>query len=119
MISTSLRICLSIALVSYFVLIFIFLKRRSLSLKYTLLWILSGIGMALLIAFPSILDFMILIVDIKTPVNGLFAFGLFVILIILMSVTAIVSRQSMRITTLVQELALLEKKVRELENIKQ
>lgn len=118
MISSSLRICLSIALIIYFILIFVFLKKRALSLKYTLLWIFSGFVMGVLIIFPSILEFIIEIIGIELPVNGLFAFGLFAILIILMSITSIVSKQSNRINTLVQEQALLEKRIRELENIK-
>lgn len=116
MISISLRICLVIALIFYFVIILALLKRKSLLLKYTLLWMLSGMGMIILIVFPQLLNFVVLLVDIKSPVNGLFAFGIFFILLILMSITSIVSKQSEKIKLLVQDNALLEKRIRELEN---
>ena len=47
--------------------------------------------------------------------NGLFSVLLFFILTIIMSLTAIVSRQSERIRALVQSQALLEERIRELE----
>lgn len=116
MISTSLRVFLFVAVIIYFALILFFLKKRALMLKYTLLWIFSGISMTVLIAFPQVLDWLIYIVDIKSPVNGLFAFAIFFVMIILMSLTSIVSKQNHKIKTLIQEVAILEKRIRELEN---
>lgn len=115
MISNSLRVFLALAIVLYFFIIIVLLKRRSLSLKYTLLWMLSGIAMSVLIVFPKIIDWIVYLVDIKSPVNGLFACGIFFILLILMSITSIVSKQSERVKELVQDNALLEKRIRELE----
>jgi len=47
--------------------------------------------------------------------NALFSLLLGFVIVILLSLTAIVSRQSERIKTLVQTTALLEKRIRELE----
>lgn len=115
MISTSLRLFLSIGLMFYFLLIFSLLKRKTLSLKYTLLWIFGGFGMGILLIFPEILNWIIHIVGIKLASNGLFAIILFFVLIILISITSIVSNQSDHIKRLVQDNALLEKRIRELE----
>lgn len=115
MLSHSLRIFLFIALILYFFLIVLFLKRKSLSLKYTLLWIFAGIMMGLLLIFPQLLNFVIAIVDIKSAMNGLFALSIFFILILLMSITSIVSKQSGQIKSLAQYNAFLEKRIRELE----
>ncbi len=115
MISSSLRVFLTIGLALYFFLIFTLLKRKTLSLKYTLLWIFGGAGMAILLIFPEILNWFIHIVDIKLASNGLFAIILFFILIILISITSIVSKQSDNIKRLVQDNALLEKRIRDLE----
>ena len=41
-----------LAVAVYFVLLFLLLKKRSLHLKYTLLWIFSGILMLVLAVFP-------------------------------------------------------------------
>jgi hypothetical protein len=115
MISSSLRLFLSIGLLVYFLLIFLLLRRKTLSLRYTLLWIFGGIGMGILLIFPELLNWFIHLVDIQLASNGLFAIILFFILIILISITSIVSKQSDHIKRLVQDNALLEKRIRELE----
>ncbi len=115
MLSHSLRIFLFIALILYFFLIALFLKRKSLSLKYILLWIFAGIMMGILLIFPQLLDCFTAIVDIKSAMNGLFALSIFFILILLMSITSIVSKQSSQIKSLAQYNAFLEKRIRELE----
>lgn len=115
MLSHSLRIFLFIALILYFFLIALFLKRKSLSLKYILLWIFAGIMMGILLIFPQLLDCFTAIVDIKSAMNGLFALSIFFILILLMSITSIVSKQSGQIKSLAQYNAFLEKRIRELE----
>lgn len=115
MLSTSLRIFLSIGILVYFFLIILFLKRKALSLKYTLLWILAGILMGVLVIFPQLIHFVIDIIGIKSVMNGLFTLSIFFILILLMSITSIVSKQSNQIKILAQNIAFLEKRIRELE----
>lgn len=109
-----LRVFLGIAVVLYFVIIMYFLKKKTLLLKYTLLWLFSGFAMGILVLCPQLLEWFVSMVDIKTPMNGLFAVCILAILIILMSLTAIVSKQNEKIKHLVQYMAILEKKEREL-----
>ena len=52
---------------------------------------------------------------IELPINGLFTIGIGFIIMILMSLTAIVSGQKKEIRILIQKMALLEKRIRELE----
>lgn len=47
--------------------------------------------------------------------NGLFVFFIGVLIMICMSLTSIVSKQTNKLRTLTQELAILEKRIRELE----
>lgn len=109
-----LRLFLGIAVILYFVIIMYFLKKKTLLLKYTLLWLFSGFIMGILVLCPQLLEWFVSMVDIKTPMNGLFVVCILVILIILMSLTAIVSKQNEKIKYLVQYMAILEKKEREL-----
>ena len=51
--NTILRIALLTALFLYFGGIFYLLKKRLLELRYTLLWIFSGIVMMLIVIFPA------------------------------------------------------------------
>ena len=91
------------------------MKKKMLSLKYTLLWLFSGFAMGILVLFPGLLDAFVKAVGIETPMYGLFVFAIFFILVIAMSLTAIVSKQTERIKDLAQDNAVLEKRVRELE----
>lgn len=110
-----LQASLIIGIVIYFILLVYFIKRESLNLKYTLLWILSGMTMLAVVIFPIIMEEITKILGIVDVTNGLFALMLFFVLIILMSITGIVSKMNERSRKLIQECALLEKRVRELE----
>ena len=117
MLPYNLRNTLIIATCCYFVLILIFLKRKSLELKYTLLWIFAGFFMALAIMFPEILVYLTRFLGIQSNMNALYVVCIGFVFIILMALTSIVSRQTMKIRTLIQEIGMLEKRVRELEGI--
>ena len=111
----TLQIAMLLAVAVYFALLFYFLKKRRLNLKYTLLWIFSGFIMLILAVFSQVLNWLSALVGIYSPVNALFAIALFCIIIILMSLTAIVSKLNDRLTQMAQNVALLEKRVREAE----
>ena len=115
MIPSILRVTLIIAVICYFIIILYFLKQRALNLKYTLLWLLAGVVMGLLVIFPELLVRIIHIFGIEDNMNGLFIICIAFILMILMALTSIASRQNVKIRTLVQEISILDKKIRELE----
>ena len=114
-INSTLRTTLIIGMLIYFAIIFKMLKDKSLTLKYTLVWIFSGVVMGIFVIFPELLASIIVIVGIQSNMNGLFLFGIAFIMMILMSLTAIVSRQNKKIRTLIQDNAILEKRIRDLE----
>lgn len=115
MLSAKLMVTLGIALTVYFLMIFIFLKNKAIELKYTLLWIFSGIGMAIMIFFPRVFRSFIHLLGITSTMNGLFVLFIGVLIMVCMSLTSIVSKQSNQLRVLAQDLAILEKRVRELE----
>ena len=71
--------------------------------------------MGLLVIFPNLLVRMIHMIGIEDNMNGLFIICIAFILMILMALTSIASRQNIKIRTLVQEISILDKKIRELE----
>lgn len=115
MIPATLRVTLIAAVICYFIIILYFLKQKALNLKYTLLWIVAGLVMGILVIVPELLVFCIHIFGIQDNMNGLFIFAIGFIIMILLSLTSIASRQNRKIRTLTQELSILDKKVRELE----
>lgn len=116
MISKTLQIALLLAIFVYFIVLIYFLKKKKIELKYTILWIFSGLLMLILTIFPQILAFCARIVAIDVPANALFSVVIFCIIIITMSLTTIVSKMNDNIKNLTQAIALLEKRIRELEN---
>lgn len=119
MIRPFLRVSLCIGIAVYFFLIGHFLKSKALNLKYSLLWIISGIIMLILVIFPGILYEISALLGFASPVSAIISSELFFLMCILMSVTSIVSKQNEKSKRLTQDLALLEKRVRELEREKE
>lgn len=116
MIPFTLRVTLSVAVICYFILILYYLKKRMLELKYTLLWLVAGVVMGVMIFFPEILVGFVRMLGIESNMNGLYVLCIAFIIAILMTLTSIVSRQALKIRALIQEISMLEKRIRELEN---
>ena len=110
-----LQIVLIIGIIVYFFLIFSLLKNGRLILKYSLLWLLTGIVMLVLAIYPNIMEKTVKLMGIYDAVNGLFTLVIFFIIVILMSLTSIVSNFRSQNKNLVQQVALLEKRLRDLE----
>lgn len=115
MLPTNLRITLAIALIVYFSLILIFLKKKAIELKYTLLWLLAGLCMAILVVFPSILPSLLRILGITGNMNGLFIICIAFLMMLCMALTSIVSRQAGKIRNLTQSMAIMEKELRDVQ----
>lgn len=79
----------------------------------------SGCLMLALALFPQILNWFAALIGIYEPTNALFALIFFCIIIILMSLTAIVSKLNERLKRLIQSVALIEKRLREQEETNQ
>lgn len=71
--------------------------------------------MGILVIVPELLVRVIHIFGIEDNMNGLFIMCIAFILMISMALTSIASRQNMKIRTLVQEIGILDKRIRELE----
>ena len=118
MIPDKLRISLICGIIVYFILILLLLKKREISLKYTLLWLAAGMFMGILVIWPEILHMIISKIGIESNMNGLFILAIAFVMVILMSITSIVSKQSDKIRSLTQIIAMMEKRIRELEEEK-
>lgn len=115
MLPFNLRVTLAVALAMYFILILLFLKNRAIELKYTLLWLLAGLCMAVLVFYPGLLTRIIHLFGIMDNMNGLFIFCIAFLMMLVMELTSIVSRQAGKIRSLTQGQAILEREVRELQ----
>lgn len=112
----TLRISLILAVILYFICLFILLERKRLILKYALLWLASGIGMIVCIIFPNVVAWISKLFGIVDYFNGLFSVLFFFVIIIMMSLTSIVSKYKEQNRILIQQYGLLEERIRKLEN---
>ena len=103
------------AVALFFLLVFFLLKKNRLSLRYSLLWLLSGVIMLVLALFPGLLDRFARLIGIYSSVNALFAVIFFCGLMLMISFTVIVSREKQEIVRSIQRTALLEKRIQDLE----
>lgn len=117
--NTTLRFFLIIVIVIYLIIIINFLKRKKLDLKYSLIWLFSSLVLLLLIIFPGIVYVFSDFIGIATPINVVFVVEAIFVLIILLSLTTIVSKLNEQNRKLTQYVALLEKRIRDLEKSKQ
>lgn len=118
MLPVRLKVSLLAAVLVFFIIVLSMLKRRRLTLKYTLLWLLTGVVMLIFVVFPELLQSLAGLIGAQTLMNTLYLLIIGFILVLLMMLTSIVSKQTERIAFLAQANAILEKKVRELEESK-
>lgn len=85
------------------------IRKKSLELRYALSWLGVGGGILILDFFPGVIEKLANIVGIETPMNMLFFLGFCFSLGILYTLTIAMSRMSIRMKKMAQELALYEK----------
>lgn len=113
--TSTFQFLLCIVIMFFCFLIFKLISSKSLSLKYSLMWLASCIILIVLVLFPQLLIWFSIVVGIVTPINALFTVAIFCLLLVLLSITVIISKQSARIRKLAQSNAILEARVRLLE----
>lgn len=86
-------------------------RSKTLQLRYALTWFIVGIGILVLDLLPGLIEKISDIMGIFTPVNMLFFVGFCFSLGIIFVLTIAVSRMSIRIKELAQELALYKKEI--------
>lgn len=91
--------------------------RERLLLKYSLLWMVLTAVILLCAIFPQPLYGFAHLFGFENPSNFIFFIGLFFLLAIALSLSSIASKQAIAIKNLVQEQALLAKKIDELSRV--
>ncbi len=112
-----LRVILVFIVLLYFGMLLYFIKKKMMTLKYILIWLLAGVIVGVLLIWPQLLAVLMKVLGVEVPANGLFIIAIFFIVLIVLSLTAIASQQTEKINILLQENAILEKRVRDLEEI--
>lgn len=95
--------------------IFFTIKKKALELKYALAWLFVAVCVLVFDFFPQALDMVAKLFGISLASNMVFLLGIFFAMILLFVMTVTQSRMAKRITTLTQQMAIFEKKIREME----
>ena len=111
----SLHAILIIGSVAFLLFILYLMKKGKLEVKYSIIWLAFSLCMILFACFPYTVLVLNDIAGVIDPVNFIFMIQIMFILLILLSVSAVVSGFSRKIKQLAQANAILEKRVRELE----
>ncbi len=114
--SIALRISLLVGILIYLIFILILLRRKSLNLKYSLLWLVIAAVLLIMVIFPDVVSLLAHLMGVVSPINAIFLAFISFILLLIISLTAIVSGQQRKIKTLIQNVAILQKQLDDLKN---
>ncbi len=101
--------------VALLLIIFIFLKRGLMSVKYSLLWLGLAVGLVIFAMFPYVVYVLRDLLDMEMPVNLVFLLMFCFVLIVLLSLSIAISQLADKCKRLTQANAILEKRLRDLE----
>ena len=113
--SVTLQLELLLGSVCLLAVIFYMLKKNLLSVKYSLLWLFFAAALILFAAVPYVVYVLRDILNIEIPVNLVFVLLFCFVLLVLLSVSVAISQLADKCKRLTQANALLEKRVRDLE----
>ena len=83
-------------------------RKKKLSYKYTLLWLLFGVVTLLCAIFPSIVTNLAGLLHIKEPTNALFLIYIFFMIILIFYISIALSKMNEKLTKIIQRSAILE-----------
>lgn len=86
------------------------IRNKQLELRYALSWFVLGVGILILDCFPDLITELSEIMGIGTPINMLFFFGFCFSLMVIFVLTVVVSKLTVKVKRLAQEIALMENK---------
>lgn len=94
------------------------IRNKGIELRYSLLWLLLGVGVIFFACFPQMTQWLSHKLGISQPMNMLFFAGFCFLLPIVFSLSVAVSKLSNKVKRLTQEVALLEGEARKEETMK-
>lgn len=94
----------NVVLVAFLV---VLLRTRRLREKYAITWILLGLGVSVLAAFPALVEGLARRAGVQTPSNLLFASAIAVLLLVCIQLSAEITTLEEETRTLAEEVALL------------
>lgn len=108
-----LRLTIIVVCLFFMLLIFRQVNSGRLLLRYSLLWLLLALVALLMAIFPEPVFSLAAFLGFNTPSNFVFFAALFFNIIISLSLSVVISRQSSKLKTAIQSIAILEHELEE------
>ena len=112
MMTWRIRIAVILVLCVGLVAIINLIRKRSLELKYALTWLFLCGGLLILVLIPGIMDVIAAALGIYNPMNMIFFLGFLFSIVVIFSLTMALSRNSNRVRTMAQKIALNDYKAK-------
>ena len=109
---------LGLFIVSFTTLLYVLFSviKNKMNIHYAMVWIIWSVGTVVISAFPKIIYYISDLIGIQTPVNTVFLIMIFLLYCLLFYVYMKLSRHNSDIINLNYEIALLKKKIEEIDN---
>ena len=108
--SINLRIAISIIAIILILMTLVSVKKEKMPVKYSLIWLLSGFIILFVGLVPSTITIISNLLGFENMSNMVIGLFIFILLLITMALTIIVSKQKKIITLLIQEISMLKDK---------
>ncbi len=94
--------------ITTFLVVMELIRRRRLREEYALLWVLTTVGMMLLATWYGLIEWITRVIGAVTVTTTVFIFALIFLLLISVHFTTVISRLTVQVRRLTQELAILQ-----------
>lgn len=115
----ALQVFLTVTVLIFMLVIVNYLRKGTLTFQYSLIWFVLAFALLICILFPDILISLSHLVGVEVASNFVFLVEGIFVLVLLISLTLIVSKQRKQIVRLTQRMAIIEKRLRALEEKEQ
>jgi hypothetical protein len=114
MMTLKLKIIIFAVVVFGFAILVHLIRKRSLELKYALVWMILGIGLLLIVFIPGLLEAMAAMLGIYDVMNMVFFVGFIFAIILIFGLTMSQSHNADRVRKMAQHIALNEYRIKKI-----
>ena len=111
----TLRIALIAITLIYILLVLRSIRRKKMNVSFSIFWIIAGFILIIFAIVPNMVEAISKMLGFEAPSNMLFVLTIFIAFYLIFNLTTIISQENKKNVLLVQEVSLLKKKVKELE----
>lgn len=113
----TLRVALLVITCIYLFVILKSIKHKKMQISSSIFWLLTGVVLMIALLIPNLMDMISSILGFELTVNMIFCVTIFIAFYLIFKLTILLSKQSQKNVTLIQEISILKKRVEKLERL--